>query len=126
LLFLLTHHTYSKHIFTCIPRIFTSLCLLQVDHVGLLNYQTYPKTLSVVIDKMNSASAINTRAASTASSSLQQSPVNSMPSLPPPAPRPGKTSSTDPFLKDFTLLAEAAKRAQVAVMVRDFEACGLS
>lgn len=34
-------------------------------------------------------------------------------------------ASTDLFLKDFTLIAEAAKRAQVAVMVRDFEACGL-
>ncbi|KAI9167712.1 putative thiol methyltransferase [Paramyrothecium foliicola] len=72
---------------------------------------------------MNVSSGINTRAASSASSSLQQSPINSMPSLPrPPAPLPAKTSSTDPFLKDFTLLAEAAKRAQVAVMVRDFEA----
>ncbi|PHH66959.1 hypothetical protein CDD81_5311 [Ophiocordyceps australis] len=35
-------------------------------------------------------------------------------------------SSTDPFLKDFTLVAEAAKRAQVAVLVRDLEGCGLS
>lgn len=34
--------------------------------------------------------------------------------------------STDAFLKDFTLVAEAAKRAQVAVMVRDFENIGLS
>lgn len=34
--------------------------------------------------------------------------------------------STDAFLKDFTLVAEAAKRAQVAVMVRDFESIGLS
>lgn len=76
---------------------------------------------------MNVSSGINTRAASSATSSTQQSPINSMPSLPvPPVPAPGKTSSTDPFLKDFTLLAEAAKRAQVAVMVRDFEACGLS
>ena len=70
---------------------------------------------------------INTRSVSSATSSTQQSPINTMPSLPrPPIPAPAKTSSTDPFLKDFTLLAEAAKRAQVAVMVRDFEACGLS
>lgn len=34
--------------------------------------------------------------------------------------------SADAFLRDFTLVAEAAKRAQVAVMVRDFESCGLS
>ena len=33
--------------------------------------------------------------------------------------------SADPFLRDFSLVAEAAKRAQVAVLVRDFEGCGL-
>lgn len=43
-----------------------------------------------------------------------------------PAPNQTQTPSTDAFLKDFTLLAEAAKRAQVAVMVRDFESCGIS
>ncbi|KAF3761100.1 hypothetical protein M406DRAFT_48149 [Cryphonectria parasitica EP155] len=47
---------------------------------------------------------------------------------PPPAPRdvPMKNPSTDTFLKDFTLVAEAAKRAQVAVMIRDLENVGLS
>ncbi|VUC37360.1 unnamed protein product [Clonostachys rosea] len=60
--------------------------------------------------------------APTASSSYsQQSPSSSMPV---PAPAQAKSPSTDPFLKDFTLVAEAAKRAQVAVMVRDFEECG--
>jgi len=44
----------------------------------------------------------------------------------PPPPAEYKTASTDPFLKDYTLLAEAAKRAQVAIMVRDFESCGIS
>ncbi|CAK7235861.1 hypothetical protein SBRCBS47491_009439 [Sporothrix bragantina] len=39
----------------------------------------------------------------------------------PPPPITVKTSTTDAFLKDFTLVAEAAKRAQVAVMMRDFE-----
>lgn len=34
--------------------------------------------------------------------------------------------SADAFLRDFSLVAEAAKRAQVAVLVRDFEGCGLS
>lgn len=38
----------------------------------------------------------------------------------------GPQGSADSFLRDFTLVAEAAKRAQVAVMVRDFESCGLS
>ncbi|KAF9882119.1 hypothetical protein CkaCkLH20_00155 [Colletotrichum karsti] len=62
---------------------------------------------------------------SQSSSSTQQSPMNQM--APPPqqhqqAPAP----STEAFLRDFTLVAEAAKRAQMAVMMRDFEACGLS
>lgn len=44
---------------------------------------------------------------------------------PQPAPMQSKSSSTDSFLKDFNLVAEAAKRAQMAVMVRDFEECGI-
>ncbi|KAF4126271.1 hypothetical protein GMORB2_0007 [Geosmithia morbida] len=36
-----------------------------------------------------------------------------------------QSSSLDSHLKDFTLVAEAAKRAQMAVMIRDFEDCGL-
>jgi len=43
-----------------------------------------------------------------------------------PPPPEVKSSSTDGFLKDFTLLAEAAKRAQMAVLMRDMESCGLS
>ncbi|RDA91322.1 hypothetical protein CP533_1571 [Ophiocordyceps camponoti-saundersi (nom. inval.)] len=39
---------------------------------------------------------------------------------------PSKPPSTDDLLKDVTLVAEAAKRAQVAVMVRDFEDCAIS
>lgn len=60
-----------------------------------------------------------------ASSSLRTSP-DQMTSVPaPPAQEDMKQPSTDAFLKDFTLVAEAAKRAQVAVMVREFENCGL-
>ncbi|KIH88543.1 hypothetical protein SPBR_08041 [Sporothrix brasiliensis 5110] len=44
----------------------------------------------------------------------------------PPSPITVKASTTESFLKDFTLVAEAAKRAQVAVMMRDFENVGLS
>ncbi|ERT02245.1 uncharacterized protein SPSK_05768 [Sporothrix schenckii 1099-18] len=44
----------------------------------------------------------------------------------PPPPITVKASTTESFLKDFTLVAEAAKRAQVAVMMRDFENVGLS
>lgn len=32
--------------------------------------------------------------------------------------------SASPFLRDFSLVAEAAKRAQMAVLMRDLEACG--
>ncbi|KAL6863896.1 hypothetical protein J3F83DRAFT_716202 [Trichoderma novae-zelandiae] len=42
-----------------------------------------------------------------------------------PAPVQAKVPSTEPFLNDFTLVAEAAKRAQAAVMVRDFADMGL-
>lgn len=44
----------------------------------------------------------------------------------PPPPAAPKSPSTDAFLKDFTLVAEAAKRAQMAVMIRDLENVGLS
>jgi hypothetical protein len=57
---------------------------------------------------------------SIASSTTRQSPSKQMAV---PTPRP--TDSTDSFLRDFTLVAEAAKRAQVAIMCRDFEGCGL-
>lgn len=47
--------------------------------------------------------------------------------VPPPPPRDAaQAPSTDTFLKDFTLVAEAAKRAQMAVMIRDLENVGLS
>ncbi|KAK4033640.1 hypothetical protein C8A01DRAFT_39907 [Parachaetomium inaequale] len=55
-------------------------------------------------------------------SSTQQSPSSK---IVPPAPAPVKAPSTDAFLKDFTLVAEAAKRAQMAVLMRDFESVGL-
>ncbi len=55
--------------------------------------------------------------------SVRQSPSNKMA---PPPPANIKAPSTDVFLKDFTLVAEAAKRAQMAVMMRDFESVGLS
>ena len=60
------------------------------------------------------------------SSSAMSSTRQSASKIVPPPPAEYKTASTDPFLKDYTLLAEAAKRAQVAIMVRDFESCGIS
>jgi hypothetical protein len=46
--------------------------------------------------------------------------------VPPAAPVRKQQPSTDPYLKDFTLVAEAAKRAQMAVLMRDMEGFGLS
>ncbi|KAI0107158.1 hypothetical protein GGR51DRAFT_559493 [Nemania sp. FL0031] len=40
---------------------------------------------------------------------------------PPPKPKKKKTHSTDPYLRDFTLVAEAARRAQISLMLRDME-----
>ncbi|KAK4121112.1 hypothetical protein N657DRAFT_547911, partial [Parathielavia appendiculata] len=51
-------------------------------------------------------------------SSTQQSPTSK---IVPPAPKPVKAPSTEAFLKDFTLVAEAAKRAQMAVLMRDLD-----
>jgi len=43
-----------------------------------------------------------------------------------PAPvQPRPVDTTSPFLRDFNLVAEAAKRAQMAVLVRDLEAVGI-
>ncbi|EFX03874.1 hypothetical protein CMQ_802 [Grosmannia clavigera kw1407] len=69
---------------------------------------------------MNASSSMHQQqlSLSSATSSLQSSPPTK---IVPPAPVSVKTPSTDALLKDFTLLAEAAKRAQVAVMMRDFE-----
>ena len=69
----------------------------------------------------SSAAAISPLSlASSSSQSFASAPASALPA------RPQGQNSADPFLRDFTLLAEAAKRAQVAVMVRDFENCGLS
>lgn len=57
------------------------------------------------------------------SSSARQSPGIHM--APQPAPIQSQSSSTESFLKDLNLVAEAAKRAQMAVMVRDFEDIGI-
>lgn len=43
-----------------------------------------------------------------------------------PAPVQRPTDTTTPFRRDFNLVAEAAKRAQIACLMRDFESVGLS
>ncbi|KAK3945857.1 hypothetical protein QBC46DRAFT_370159 [Diplogelasinospora grovesii] len=56
----------------------------------------------------------------------QTSPTTMTSKIIPPQPAQIKAPSTDAFLKDFTLVAEAAKRAQMAVLMRDLESVGLS
>jgi hypothetical protein len=75
------------------------------------------------------ASPSAARVTSTAGAAFsQQLPASQVPRTSGPAANVSSSSasSTEALLKDFTLVAEAAKRAQVAVMVRDFESCGLS
>ena len=62
-------------------------------------------------------------AQTSAFASTQQSPTSK---IVPPAPKPVKAPSTEAFLKDFTLVAEAAKRAQMAVLMRDLDGVSLS
>lgn len=71
------------------------------------------------MDTTQSNSSSSTAATS---SQRQQSPANNV--VPAP-PQGGQIPSTEPYLQNFTLIAEAAKKAQVAVMVRDFEDCSL-
>ncbi|KAI9040708.1 uncharacterized protein KD926_007789 [Aspergillus affinis] len=50
--------------------------------------------------------------------------AESQASVPAPAPASGPTA-TAPFLRDFSLVAEAAKRAQMSVVMRDLESVTL-
>jgi hypothetical protein len=53
---------------------------------------------------------------------------STMSSAPQQQQQQGQLSSsqdTSPFLRDFNLVAEAAKRAQMAVLMREMEAVGL-
>ncbi|PKY08436.1 hypothetical protein P168DRAFT_278026 [Aspergillus campestris IBT 28561] len=55
---------------------------------------------------------------------VQQS-GNHVPATAVEASGPGGPTATAPFLRDFSLVAEAAKRAQVSVMTRDLESVTL-
>ncbi|PLN85823.1 hypothetical protein BDW42DRAFT_190586 [Aspergillus taichungensis] len=50
---------------------------------------------------------------------------NHVPATAVEASGPGGPTATAPFLRDFSLVAEAAKRAQVSVMTRDLESVTL-
>ncbi|KAK4169199.1 hypothetical protein QBC43DRAFT_284450 [Cladorrhinum sp. PSN259] len=78
---------------------------------------------------MDSSRYTTTRQSTSTMPSQHQSPSMRM-KMVSPQPSHNKSSSasatsTDAFLQDFTLVAEAAKRAQMAVMMRDFESIGL-
>ncbi|KAI6784403.1 uncharacterized protein J7T54_006448 [Emericellopsis cladophorae] len=74
---------------------------------------------------MNAPTTNQTSGSSSASTTHQHTSPSQQPVAAVAPTQQGTTGSTDPYLQDFTLLAEAAKRAQVAVMVRDFEDCAL-
>ncbi|KAK7931725.1 hypothetical protein PG985_002437 [Apiospora marii] len=71
-------------------------------------------------------SATVTSTSTTQSSSQHASPAHSFIAPPPPPTREVKQPSTDAFLRDFNLVAEAAKRAQMACLMRDMESIGIS
>lgn len=75
---------------------------------------------------MNAPISSPTHQQAQSSTNWPQAQSNGFGAVAPPKPPLAKTPSTDPFLKDFTLVAEAAKRAQMAVMIRDLENVGLS
>ncbi|KAL6815639.1 hypothetical protein GGI42DRAFT_348578 [Trichoderma sp. SZMC 28013] len=79
-----------------------------------------PQIQNTITTIMDSSSAFNAASASSSSSSSTRQSPSSSAAIMAPAPVQTKAPSTEPFLKDFTLVAEAAKRAQAAVMVRDF------
>ncbi|KAI0012497.1 hypothetical protein F4779DRAFT_614468 [Xylariaceae sp. FL0662B] len=62
----------------------------------------------------------------TAASSSQQSSRHDSSAPQPPPPAAPKTPSTDVFIRDLNLVAEAAKRAQMALLTRDLEGVALS
>ncbi|KAI0451064.1 hypothetical protein F5B21DRAFT_507596 [Xylaria acuta] len=87
------------------------------------------------------ASNMNAVAASSAAAAADTSTSTTMSSAPisdsttrrpsnvimhPPRPKKKKAHSTDPYLRDFTLVAEAARRAQMSIMIRDMENVGIS
>jgi len=64
---------------------------------------------------------------SSTSSAQANGPTSSQQDQPPQQPTQPqqRPDATSPFLRDFNLVAEAAKRAQMAVLMRDLEAVGI-
>ncbi|RYC59925.1 hypothetical protein CHU98_g6299 [Xylaria longipes] len=81
----------------------------------------------------SSAAAAAAAAADTSTSTMSSAPISDSttrrPSnviMHPPKPKKKKGHSTDPYLRDFTLVAEAARRAQMSILIRDMENVGIS
>ncbi|KAK6851079.1 hypothetical protein PG987_000713 [Apiospora arundinis] len=55
-----------------------------------------------------------------------QRPSAALPGASPSPTREVKQASTDVFIRDLNLVAEAAKRAQMACLMRDMESIGIS
>ncbi|APA16085.1 predicted protein [Sclerotinia sclerotiorum 1980 UF-70] len=71
-------------------------------------------------------SSKSSTSSSTSSSSSSSGPTSaSQPTAQQVPKRSSSQDETNPFLKDFNLVAEAAKRAQMACLMRDMEGCGL-
>ncbi|KAI0971552.1 hypothetical protein F4678DRAFT_461502 [Xylaria arbuscula] len=70
-----------------------------------------------------SSTSTSTTSSAPVSDSTTRRPSNVImhPPTQPPKPKKKKSHSTDPFLRDFTLVAEAARRAQMSLMTRDME-----
>ena len=107
----------------------TSNCLYYISHLGgaysqsLLQHDTREKKSQALLYLYNMDAPISSPSSNSSTASSQHpSPSNA--NMPARAPAQGPEANA--YLDNFTLIAEAAKRAQVAVMVRDFEDIGIS
>ncbi|KAJ2974679.1 hypothetical protein NUW58_g8579 [Xylaria curta] len=85
-------------------------------------------SLRIKRERCGGGGAASSAAAETSTSSMSSAPASDSttrrPSnviMYPPKTKKKKTHSTDPYLRDFTLVAGAARRAQLSLMVRDME-----
>ncbi|KAI0505960.1 hypothetical protein F5B22DRAFT_626107 [Xylaria bambusicola] len=83
---------------------------------------------AAVAASSSSATVVDTSASSLSSAHVSDNttrrPSNVI--MHPPRPKKKKTHSTDPYLRDSTLVAEAARRAQLSLMTRDMEDVSIS
>ncbi|KAG9232299.1 hypothetical protein BJ875DRAFT_486227 [Amylocarpus encephaloides] len=85
---------------------------------------------SYFVKSASSSAASSTQASSSNGAAQTQSQQNQQYQPPQPARQSQQAQmqtadGTSPFLRDFNLVAEAAKRAQIACLMRDMEAVGI-